>query len=25
LRVELDARGLSDVEVHGWAPGETVR
>ena len=24
LRAELDARGLSGVTVHGWAPGETL-
>lgn len=25
LRAELDARGLSGVAVHGWAPGDTLR
>jgi L-ascorbate metabolism protein UlaG (beta-lactamase superfamily) len=25
LRRELDARGLRDVAVHGWAPGESLR
>jgi len=25
LRTELDARGLSNVAVHGWAPGESLR
>jgi L-ascorbate metabolism protein UlaG (beta-lactamase superfamily) len=25
LRVELDARGLRDVEVHALKPGETLR
>jgi len=25
LRTELDARGLGQVDVHGWAPGETLR
>ena len=25
LRTELDARGLGQVAVHGWAPGESLR
>jgi L-ascorbate metabolism protein UlaG (beta-lactamase superfamily) len=25
LRTELDARGLGQVDVHGWAPGESLR
>ena len=24
LRAELDARGLEQVDVHGWAPGESL-
>jgi hypothetical protein len=23
--MELDARGLGQVDVHGWAPGESLR